>query len=116
MTLRDRLQWVFRMSLMAFILASVAFLSALTAVRFAIQGREVAMPDVVGKKAVEAQQILQSRGVGIKVEDHIYNSLPVDTVVRQSPGAGFARKDRTVRARDAEPGPAKSHDSLAGGT
>ena len=42
MTLRDRLQWVFRMSLLAFILASVAFLSAITAVRFAIQGREVA--------------------------------------------------------------------------
>jgi beta-lactam-binding protein with PASTA domain len=88
MTLRDRLQWVFRMSLLAFILASVAFLSALTAVRFAIQGREVAMPDVVGMKAIEAQQTLQSRGVGIKVEDHIFNPLPVDTVVRQSPAPG----------------------------
>jgi serine/threonine-protein kinase len=88
MTLRDRLQWVFRMSLLAFILASVAFLSALTAVRFAIQGREVAMPDVIGMKAVEAQHTLQSRGVGIKVEDRIYNPLPVDTVVRQSPAPG----------------------------
>jgi len=88
MTLRDRLQWVFRMSLLAFILASVAFLSALTAVRFAIQGREVAMPEVVGMKAVEAQHTLQSRGVGIKVEDRIYHPLPVDTVVRQSPAPG----------------------------
>ncbi len=88
MTLRDRLQWVFRMSLLVFILASVAFLSALTAVRFAIQGREVAMPDVVGLKAFEAQHTLHSRGVGIKVEDRIYNPLPVDTVVRQSPAPG----------------------------
>ena len=88
MTLRDRLQWLFRMSMIAFILASVAFLSALTAVRFAIQGREVAMPDVVGMKAVEAQHTLQGRGVGIKVEDRIYNALPVDTVVRQSPAPG----------------------------
>jgi hypothetical protein len=39
MTLRDRLQWIFRMALLAFILTSVAFLSALTAMRFAIQGR-----------------------------------------------------------------------------
>jgi beta-lactam-binding protein with PASTA domain len=88
MTLRDRLNWVFRMALLAFILASVAFLSALTAMRFAIQGREVAVPDVVGKSAVEAQQILQARGVGIKVEDRIYNPLPADLVVRQSPPPG----------------------------
>jgi eukaryotic-like serine/threonine-protein kinase len=88
MLFRDRLQWILRMSLMAFILASVAFLSALTAVRFAIQGREVAMPDVVGMKAIEAQQTLRSRGVGIKVEDRIYNALPVDVVVRQSPAPG----------------------------
>jgi beta-lactam-binding protein with PASTA domain len=88
MTFRERLEWLFRMALMLFILASVAFLSALLAVRFTIQGREVAMPDVMGKKAVEAQQILQGRGVGIRIEDHIYNSLPVDEVVRQSPPAG----------------------------
>ena len=88
MTLRDRLQWFFRMSMIAFILASVAFLSALTAVRFAIQGREVAMPDVVGMKVLEAQQTLQGRGVGLKVEDRIYNALPVDEVVRQSPAPG----------------------------
>ena len=85
MTLRERLEWIFRMALLLFILSSVAFLSALTAMRFAIQGREVAIPDVVGKSAVQARQILQGRRVGMKVEDRIYNSLPVDTVVRQSP-------------------------------
>ena len=88
MTFRERLEWIFRMALMLFILASVAFLSALVAVRFTIQGREVAMPAVVGKKAVEAQQILQGRGIGIRIEDHVYDSLPVDEVVRQSPPAG----------------------------
>jgi len=85
MTLRERLQWMFRMALMIFILASVAFLSALTAMRFAIQGREVTMPDVVGLKPTEAQQALQGRGIGMKVEDRIYSSLPADAVVRQSP-------------------------------
>ena len=88
MTFRERLEWIFRMALMLFILASVAFLSALLAVRFTIQGREVAVPDVVGKKAVEAQQTLQGRGINIRIEDRIYNSLPVDEVVRQSPPAG----------------------------
>jgi serine/threonine-protein kinase len=88
MTLRDRLQWIFRLAMLAFILTSVAFLSALTAMRFAIQGREVAVPDVVGKKSAEAQQILQGRGIGFKVEERLYNPSAIDTVVRQSPAAG----------------------------
>jgi eukaryotic-like serine/threonine-protein kinase len=92
MTFRERLEWIFRMALLAFVLASVAFLSALTAMRFAIQGREVTMPDVVGKKAVEAQQMLQGRGLGIQVEDRLYNPLPVDTVMRQTPPPGMKVK------------------------
>ncbi len=76
------------MALLAFILTSVAFLSALTAMRFAIQGREISVPDVTGKKSTEAQQILQGRGVGMKVEERLYNVAPADTVVRQSPAAG----------------------------
>jgi len=91
-TFKERLQWLFRLALMLFILASVSFLSAITAMRFAIQGREVTMPDVVGKKAVEASRILQGRGVGLRVEDHIYSTLPADAVVRQSPPAGMRVK------------------------
>lgn len=85
MTLRARIEWLFRMAFLAFVLASIAFLSALTAMRFAIQGREVAMPDVVGLKAITAQRTLQGRGVGMRVEDRIYSNFPVDSVVRQSP-------------------------------
>lgn len=92
MTLRQRVEWVFRMGLMIFVLASIAFLSALTAMRFAIQGREVAMPDVAGKKTIEAQMLLQGRGVGMRVEDRIYNALPADTIVRQSPPPGMRVK------------------------
>jgi eukaryotic-like serine/threonine-protein kinase len=88
MTLRQHLEWLFRLAGMIFILASVAFLSALMAMRFAIQGREVAVPNVAGKKSVEAQQTLQGRGVGMKIEDRVYNQAPLDTVVRQSPSAG----------------------------
>ena len=87
MTFRERMQWIFRMALLAFILASVAFLSALTAMRFAIQGREVSMPDLVGMKSSQAQLILQGRKLGMTVEDRTFNNLPVDSVVRQSPAA-----------------------------
>jgi eukaryotic-like serine/threonine-protein kinase len=85
MTLGQRLEWMLRMALLLFILSSVAFLSALTAMRFAIRGREVAMPDVVGIGAKQAQQVLRGRSLGIKVEDRVYSNLPVDAVVRQSP-------------------------------
>ncbi len=85
MTIRERVNWLLRMALMLFILASVAFLSALTAMRYAVQGREVVVPDVTGKRAAEAQQLLFARGIGMKVEDRVYNPLPADEVVRQSP-------------------------------
>ena len=92
MRLRDRLHWVLRMSLLLFILSSVAFLSALTAMRFAVQGREVAMPNVVGVKAAKAQQMLAQRGIGIRVEDRLYSALPLDAVIRQSPQANMQVK------------------------
>ncbi len=85
MNFRDRMHWIFRMALLAFVLASVTFLSALTAMRFAIQGREVVMPDLVGMKASQAQLVLQGRKLGMRVEDRTFNQLPVDSVVRQSP-------------------------------
>jgi eukaryotic-like serine/threonine-protein kinase len=85
MSFRDRIEWLFRMALMLFILTSVAFLSAIIAIRFSIQGRQVPMPDVVGKKASDAQLILRGRDLSMTIEDRIYNSLPVDEVVRQSP-------------------------------
>jgi eukaryotic-like serine/threonine-protein kinase len=85
MTLRERLEWIFRMAALLFILSSVGFLSALTAMRFAIQGREVAMPNVVGSSATKARQVLRGRSLGMRVEDRIYSNLPSDAVVRQSP-------------------------------
>ncbi len=85
MTFRERLQWIFRMALLLFILSSIGFLSALTAMRFAIQGREVTMPDLAGVSAGKARNILHGRSLGLKVEDRVYSNLPVDAVVRQSP-------------------------------
>lgn len=87
MELGERFELLGRIALMLFILTSAAFLSALTAVRIAIHGREVVMPDVVGKQIPEAQALVQARGLGLRVEDRLYSSLPVDTVVRQSPPA-----------------------------
>jgi eukaryotic-like serine/threonine-protein kinase len=92
MGLRERIEWVFRMGLLVFILAAAAFLSAVTAMRFAIQGREVAMPDLVGKSSADAKAILEGRGLQLKVVDRVYSNLPANDVARQSPPAGERMK------------------------
>ncbi len=91
-TLAERLRWFTRMLLVLFILGSAAFLSAVVAMRFAIQGRVVQVPSLVGMKLNDAFAALRFKGIGMVVADHVYSSLPVDTVVRQSPPAGLEVK------------------------
>jgi eukaryotic-like serine/threonine-protein kinase len=92
MTLRERLEWASRMALLVFILASAAFLSAITAMRIAIHGREVNMPNLVGKSVTEANSLLRSRGLVLRVADRLYSELPINVVVRQSPPPGMLMK------------------------
>ena len=92
MTLRERLEWSSRMALLVFILAAAAFLSAITAMRIAIHGREVNMPNLVGKNVGEANSLLRSRGLVLRVADRIYSELPINVVVRQSPPPGMLMK------------------------
>ena len=92
MTLRERLEWASRMALLVFILAAAAFLSAITAMRIAIHGREVNMPNLVGKNVGEANSLLRSRGLVLRVADRIYSELPINVVVRQSPPPGMLMK------------------------
>ena len=92
MTLRERLEWLSRMGLLVFILTSAAFLSAITAMRIAIHGREVTMPNLVGKSVSEANQLLRSRGLVLRVADRVYTDMPLNVVVRQTPTAGLLMK------------------------
>jgi eukaryotic-like serine/threonine-protein kinase len=88
MTFRERIEWLLRMCLLVFVLAAAAFLSAVMAMRFAIQGREVDMPNLVGKTSADVQTLLNARGLQLEVADRVYSDLPANTVVRQSPPAG----------------------------
>ena len=92
MTLRERLEWLSRMTFLAFILTSAAFLSAITAMRIAIHGSEVTMPNLVGKNVSEASQMLQSRGLVLRVADRIYSEQSINVVIRQTPTAGLLMK------------------------
>lgn len=83
----ERLRWAGRLFLLMFILGAAAFLSAITAMRFAIEGRVVSMPNLVGKSFNQAQAMLGHEKLGLVVADHSYSDLPADAVVRQSPAA-----------------------------
>jgi len=90
---RKRLEELGQMALLVFILASAAFLSAITAMRIAIHGREVTMPNLTGKSVTEATSMLRSHGLVLKVADRVYSELPINVVVRQTPTAGLLMKE-----------------------
>jgi eukaryotic-like serine/threonine-protein kinase len=92
MNFRERLEWLGRMIFLVFILASAAFLSAITAMRIAIHGREVSMPNLVGKGVTEASNDLRARGLILRVADRVYSEQPINTVVRQAPSPGMLMK------------------------
>jgi eukaryotic-like serine/threonine-protein kinase len=92
MTVRERLEWATRMAFLVFILASAAFLSAITAMRIAIHGRETTMPNLVGKDVGEASKALQSKGLILRVADRVYSDVPINQVVRQTPPPGMLMK------------------------
>jgi beta-lactam-binding protein with PASTA domain len=85
--------------LMVVILAVAGVVSALTAMRFAIRGREVAVPQLMGRTHEEAEQILRSRGLKLKVASSRFSSEVAEgRVLEQIPPSGTHLKvDRTVR-------------------
>jgi beta-lactam-binding protein with PASTA domain len=89
---RRKLEALGQTALLIFILASAAFLSAITAMRIAIHGREVSMPNLVGKNVGEANAMLRSRGLVLRVADRVYSDVPINVVVRQTPPAGLLMK------------------------
>ena len=90
--LRERLEALGQTALLMFILTSAAFLSAITAMRIAIHGRETTMPNIIGKNVSEANRMLSSRGLVLRVADRAYSDEPINVVVRQTPSSGQLMK------------------------
>src|SRR5947209_17542490 len=82
MSVGERIEWLLRLALLEFILGAAAFLSAVTAMRLAIQGRQVTMPNLVGTSSEDAQALLQFRGLHLKIVDRNYSELPANLVLR----------------------------------
>ena len=88
MTFKERMQFALRTALVLFILVSVGFLSALIAVRYTIEGREVKLPDLTGKTEATTREQMQALGLGFRIDDRVYSPQAAGTIVRQSPTAG----------------------------
>ncbi len=79
----------FRFVLLALVLLVVALVSALTAMRFAIHGREVAVPDLVGKTPAEARRIADAGGFQMDIERQYYSATVSEgRILSQLPAPG----------------------------
>ncbi|HXY16487.1 MAG TPA: PASTA domain-containing protein [Terriglobales bacterium] len=79
----------FRFIFLALVLIVVALVSALTAMRFAIHTREVAVPDLVDKTPAEARRIAELEGFQFEVERQYYSpKIAAGRVLSQLPPAG----------------------------
>ena len=115
MTFRERIEWLFRMGLLVFVLAAAAFLSAVMAMRFAIQGREVDMPNLVGKSSADAQAILQGRGLQLKDRRPGLQQPSREFRRPAEPAGGRTHESFPGRTRRSQPGTAKRDDTGARG-
>lgn len=76
----------FRLVLQALILVVVALVSAVTAMRLAIHGREVAVPDLIGKSPQEARRLAELEGFQFDVERQYYSpTVPEGKILSQLP-------------------------------
>lgn len=78
---------------LALVLILVFLSSALLAMRFAIQGREVRVPRLTGLTPADAERVANSDGLVLSVESRFYSSaVPPGRIVSQAPAP-----DTTVR-------------------
>lgn len=89
----------FRMLLLALVLATVALISALTAMQLAIHGREVAIPKLVGMSPAEAERAGTALGLQVVIERQFYSpDIPEGKIMTQIPPPGVkVRRGWSIR-------------------
>lgn len=86
---QESMKAFFRFVLVSLMLLVVALVSALTAMRFAIHGREVAVPNLLEKTPSEGFRIAEDNGLQFVVERKFYSpTVPEGRILSQVPDAG----------------------------
>src|ERR1700730_11181069 len=84
-----RMKSAIRFALLALVLVIVAMVSALTAMRMAIHGQEVAVPALVGLGPAEAERAAAGLGLQISIERQYYSpQIPEGKIMSQLPLPG----------------------------
>lgn len=79
----------FRILLLSLVLVMVVLISALTSMRFAIHGRQVAVPKLVGLTPEEATRSAEEQGLSLKVDRQFFSpAVAAGKIVSQTPDAG----------------------------
>lgn len=85
----DFARWFF----FAAVLLVAGFLSCLTAMRFAIRGNEVSVPNVAGKSLPEGTRVLNAYSLRTKLDSPRYDAhVPKDQILAQNPAANSKLK------------------------
>ena len=88
-----RIRTIFRLFVLFGVLLAVALLSAITTIRLTIHSGEERTPNLVGMPLDEAQRSAGALGLGLKVEDRLFNpKYAANHIVSQVPGAGDSTK------------------------
>ncbi|HYE25558.1 MAG TPA: PASTA domain-containing protein [Clostridia bacterium] len=83
--MRRTIRWLLR----ALVIVIVGLASMLTAMRFAIHGREVTIPKLVGMSPTEAERITSESGLVLARDERYYSSdVPAGKIMSQSPAPG----------------------------
>lgn len=89
MSLRDRILTLFRLFLLFTVLVAAALISAITTIRLTIYGRQLNLPNLVGRPIEDAQRLSGTLGLDLRVEDRVYNPrYPANQIISQYPSAG----------------------------
>src|SRR5260370_32744193 len=108
----------FGMLLLALVLMTVALVAALTAMRLAIHGREVAIPKLVGMSPIEAERAGAASGLRVVVERQFYSAdIPEGKIMTQMPPPGTkVRRGWSIRvAQSLGPQRVAIHPATGGG-
>ena len=97
-----RMRTFFRIVVLVLVLATVMLISALSAMRFAIHGREVAVPRMVGMTPAEAERAADALGIRMEIESRYFSSdVPEGRILSQVPLAGtIVRRGSRVRVAE----------------
>jgi eukaryotic-like serine/threonine-protein kinase len=88
-----RMGSVFRLFVLFMVLVAVALISAATTIRLTIHSGEEKAPNVVGLSLEAAQRVAGAGGLGIHIEDHLFNSeYPENHIISQVPAADNSTK------------------------